>query len=152
MKFRKVLPVLMVAACLTGCAKEVTFDEFKEAAKAVEQVSYSTCTVSGKGKEVKDGSTKTYDKQTVKFTNTLGIGAWLPNDTSSVLAWVGETFIFDRASGVGKSDSIKYYLDGSSFQTKTETTTEKFNKYGYVVSYAYNDGSSNYTLTFSWAA
>ena len=145
MKFRKVLPVLMVAACLTGCAKEVSYADFNAAAKAVEAITYTYASVTLKGKASHDGTVETVN-QSYKYTK--GLLAWTPTEldwTSTFLSLI----VNSSPAGVAEHEDAKYYA-GGSFKFVYGTDTYEWNGYGYATKYVMAGESENYTVTLSW--
>ena len=145
MKIRKVLPVLMVAACLTGCAKEVSYADFNASAKAVESVTYTYANVSLKGKVSNDGSVTTTNKS---YKYTKGIALWTPTEldwTSTILSAI----VNSSPKAVSETEDAKYYA-GGSFKYVNGGETYEWNEYGYATKYVLASDTENYTVTLSW--
>lgn len=149
MKMKKLLPVMFVAAiALSSCAKEVTYSEFKAAVDNItapkEAYKMAEATIKG---TTKSGDTET--KLSGKYDFKPVLGVWTPyeyNTTSALLA----AYVNMGIGTVSESDSNKYYLDGKAFQVKTDSTTKKWNEYGYLTSYNSKTESENITVTIKW--
>ena len=150
MKMRKVLPVMLLAAtALTGCAKEVSYADFNAKAKAAEADTYVSASARVKGSKRYEGASVTLDK-TITFNKTLGV--WAPTDLKLDGEYAFVTIMLNaHANAVAETEGYKYYLDGSSFQVKNETSTTKYDKYGCFTSYSEKGDTSNYTITVKYS-
>ena len=145
MKFRKVLPMLMVAASLTGCAKEVSYADFNAAAKAVESITYTYASVTLKGRMSNDGTVEKVDKS---YKYTKGLIAWTPTEVDWISA-ILSLVVNSTPKGVNESEEYKYYA-GSGFKVVTGEYTSEWNQYGYITKYVYANETDSYTVSASW--
>ena len=150
MKMRKVLPVMLLAAtALTGCAKEVTYAEFHEAAVNVEADKNTKVTVKATGGMTIAGLYVTFSSanNTGTFSKSA-TGAYVADANCPLaIATIGTTQLLAVAGLVDESESVKYFLDGSAFKTESEGTTWKWNEFGFVTSYKTNQVSITYSYS-----
>ncbi len=146
---------------LTACAgQKVEYAKFNEQAVAARRKEQSggpkAATFEGKGKSAKSALGIALEiNMACKLVYTIDDSGWHLNeeksDTSNTAAVaIVELVTSLTADMVQEEDGTTYYV--SPLQTKTETVTTSFNKYGRLAKRAVKDGKgTDYTITASWS-
>lgn len=119
---------------LTGCAKQVSYAEFHDAATKVEATPNTKAVVTVKGSY----GSENYDGHAT-FVHALGV--WAPkladgDDTAVSLVFA---FVLNAtAATVVETENTKYYV-GGGFEVKDDNGSMKFDKYGYMTSMSAKD-------------
>lgn len=136
MNLRKFVPVVALSALLlTACGpKTVSYQEFHDAAAAVQTHSFTSASVHY---EAKSESSQTTADATLKFgveSEILSVKIWIADGGDGTLGTAAALLANSPAKNVGNDENYTYQLDGGNFKVQyNETDYDYFEGHGLLV-------------------